>query len=196
MKPLRDVTDPRFVKALAHPLRVRIMSVLQERTASPSEIAAELGEPIGNVAYHVRQLADLGVVKLTRETQVRGAIEHHYEMDAHPSITDEAWRGAPEVAKRSLATAVLGQVSDQVNAAVEAGRFSTDGTHVSRLPLELDERGWDEVGKELKTLSARLERIEAASKKRRRGARADARTATVVLMLFERAKAPRRSATG
>jgi DNA-binding transcriptional ArsR family regulator len=185
VKPLTDITDPRFVKALAHPLRVRIMAVLEERTASPSEIAAELGEPIGNVAYHVRQLAELGVVKLTKETQVRGAIEHHYAMDAHPSITDEAWKGAPEIARKSLATAALGQVGEQVNAAVEAGGFSADGAHLSRLPLDLDQQGWTEVGKELKALSKRLEKIEAAAAKRGHRGDVDARRATAVLMLFE-----------
>jgi len=34
----KDVTDPRLVKALAHPLRVRILAVLDEHVASPTEL--------------------------------------------------------------------------------------------------------------------------------------------------------------
>ena len=64
MRPDKDVTDPRLVKALAHPLRFRILTVLDERMASPSELAEELGAPLGNVSYHVRILASLGLIRL------------------------------------------------------------------------------------------------------------------------------------
>ena len=38
MKPITNIDDPRYVKALSHPLRVRILAMLQERTASPSQL--------------------------------------------------------------------------------------------------------------------------------------------------------------
>ena len=31
MKPITNIDDPRYVKALSHPLRVRILAMLQER---------------------------------------------------------------------------------------------------------------------------------------------------------------------
>ena len=48
--------------ALGHPLRRRILrEMLDERTrTSPRELAAELGEPLSNVSYHVRVLAECG----------------------------------------------------------------------------------------------------------------------------------------
>ncbi|MDQ2895534.1 MAG: helix-turn-helix domain-containing protein, partial [Actinomycetota bacterium] len=42
MKPYQDITDPSVAKALAHPLRLRILAALEQRTASPSQLAAEL----------------------------------------------------------------------------------------------------------------------------------------------------------
>ena len=48
MKPHSDISDPRIIKALTHPLRVSILGTLEERTASPSELAEELGAPLGN----------------------------------------------------------------------------------------------------------------------------------------------------
>jgi DNA-binding transcriptional ArsR family regulator len=37
MKPYSDINDPRLIKALAHPLRVRILSILETRDmASPT----------------------------------------------------------------------------------------------------------------------------------------------------------------
>jgi DNA-binding transcriptional ArsR family regulator len=74
----RKTDDPRLEKALAHPLRVRILADLERRTSSPRELSDELGEPLGNVSYHVRQLAGLGLVKLVKTTPRRGAVEHHY----------------------------------------------------------------------------------------------------------------------
>ena len=77
MRKHTDITDPRVIKALAHPLRVHILGLLEERTLSPSEIAEEIGSPLVNVSYHVRQLAQLGLLKLVRMTQRRAANEHH-----------------------------------------------------------------------------------------------------------------------
>jgi len=57
MKPITDIDDPRLVKALAHPLRIQILNLLRDRVASPSELADEIGAPLGNVSYHVRFLA-------------------------------------------------------------------------------------------------------------------------------------------
>lgn len=41
-----------------------------------------LGEPLGNVAYHVRQLTAQGVLRLAREEPIRGSVQHFYELAA------------------------------------------------------------------------------------------------------------------
>jgi DNA-binding transcriptional ArsR family regulator len=70
--------DAKLAKALAHPLRAQILERLERHTASPSELADELAAPLGNVSYHVRILADAGLIELVRTTRRRGATEHHY----------------------------------------------------------------------------------------------------------------------
>jgi len=59
-------------------VRVRALAIFQERAASPSELAQELGQPLGNVSYHVRLLHELGLIELVSTTPRRGALEHHY----------------------------------------------------------------------------------------------------------------------
>ena len=90
MSPTADSSEPHVVKALAHPLRVRALAILTEREASPSELADELDEPLGNVSYHVRLLHDLGLIELVGTTPRRGAIEHHYRArpDRHLRVAD------------------------------------------------------------------------------------------------------------
>lgn len=56
--------DATALKALAHPLRVQILRILQLRSrASVTSLAAELGETTGATSYHLRQLARHGFVE-------------------------------------------------------------------------------------------------------------------------------------
>jgi DNA-binding transcriptional ArsR family regulator len=78
--------DPRLIKALGHPVRVRALEVLHQRIASPSELAKELREPLGNVAYHVKILEENDAIELVRTAPVRGALEHFYRASVDPRI--------------------------------------------------------------------------------------------------------------
>lgn len=166
MRTLHDINDPRLVKALAHPLRIRILAILEDRVASPSEIAEQLDAPLGNVSYHVRQLAELGLISLVRETPVRGTLEHHYKAEIRPRITDKAWSAAPDIVKHATVSATLEQVGVNVNRAAADGGFSKDNAHLSRIPLVLDSEGWNEIAGELNSLLDRVERIQRAANKR------------------------------
>ena len=77
--------DERLAKALSHPLRQRILQRLNEGgIRSPNELSRELGDPLGNVSYHVRILRELDCVELVRTEQRRGALEHYYRATAQP----------------------------------------------------------------------------------------------------------------
>src|SRR4028119_619179 len=104
---LVDIDDPRLVKALAHPIRMKILNILDERTATPKELAEHLGLPLENVSYHVRTLKDFGFLKLEKTRQVRGAVEHHYRMAARPVIGDKLWQQIPRVVQEALVDAQL-----------------------------------------------------------------------------------------
>jgi DNA-binding transcriptional ArsR family regulator len=185
MKPQSDISDPRIIKALTHPLRIQILAALDERTASPSELADELGAPLGNVSYHVRQLAGLGLIKLVKRTPRRGAIEHHYKAVGRPQITDDAWAGTPATVKDAVVGAALGDVGTAVTAAAAAGGFSRADSHLTRTQAKLDERGWKELDKELNATLKRVQKIADEAGKRLSKSGGDAaQDATVVMMLF------------
>jgi DNA-binding transcriptional ArsR family regulator len=185
MKPQSDISDPRIIKALTHPLRIQILSALDERTASPSELADELGAPLGNVSYHVRQLAGLGLIKLVKRTPRRGAIEHHYKAVGRPQITDDAWAGTPATVKDAVVGAALGDLGAAVSSAAAAGGFSRPDAHLTRTQVTLDERGWKDLDNELNATLARVQKIADASGKRLAKAGPEAEDkATIVMMLF------------
>src|SRR4051794_15348102 len=120
MKPMSDVSDQKYVKAMAHPLRLRILGALEHRPASPSELADELDAPLGNVSYHVRQLHGLGLLKLVKETPRRGAVEHYYRLDRRPHVTDQAWNAAPPIVKEAVIGGVVLKAFDHGNNPVDA----------------------------------------------------------------------------
>jgi DNA-binding transcriptional ArsR family regulator len=186
-KTVTNISDPRYVKALSHPLRVRILALLQERTASPRELAEWLDATLGTVSYHVRTLHDFGLIELVKTTQVRGAIAHHYKATIRPTVDDAAWASAPPIAKQAAVGASLQTVDDYARASAAAGGFDRGEAHLSRTNLRLDAKGWQAADKACQKLIAELGRIEEAAAKRIEKAPEAAGTsdAAVVVMLFE-----------
>lgn len=186
MKDITDIQDPRLVKALAHPLRVRILAILENRTASPSEIAEELGLRLTNVSYHVRILAEYKLIKLVRRTPRRGAVEHHYKALGRMQISDSAWGDAPDVVKEAFVGAILAQASAYVNKAAAEGGFDAPEAHISRQPVILDAQGWRELSRDTLALMERARQIEKESALRLKGAGHEHELAAgLVVMLFQ-----------
>jgi DNA-binding transcriptional ArsR family regulator len=95
-------------KALAHPLRAQILAVTGTRVVSPVELAGELDEPLGVVSYHVRVLAELGLLVGAGTSPRRGALQHHYRAaDDAPIVLRIVVRAddPQDVADRLLAAA-------------------------------------------------------------------------------------------
>ena len=181
-----DITDPKIAKAYAHPLRIHILGMLDDRVASPSEIANELGAPLTHVSYHVRQLAGLGLIKLVKTTPRRGAVEHHYTAKIRPKITDDTWANVPDIVKRNVVTGWLQQVGAHVTAAAAEGGFDRDEMHISRSALTLDDDAWKEIAKELASTLERIEQIgEEAAERVADDPHREHWRSTVVMMLFE-----------
>src|SRR3954463_4067169 len=189
MRAISDIGDPRLVKALAHPLRVQILSTLEDRIASPSDLAAELDAPLGNVSYHVRTLADLGLVKLVKRRTRRGAVEHYYQARGRAQGTNRAGGQGPGGGKGRMVAVALEQAVDQAGAAAAAGGFDHEDSSLSRQSVTLDAKGWSELSKAVNKLQDELATIEQRSASRLKGDDAAAIQAGLVTMLFEVAQA-------
>lgn len=181
-----DITDARVAKAYAHPLRIHILGLLDDRVASPSEIANELNAPLTHVSYHVRQLAGLGLIKLVRTTPRRGAVEHHYTAHIKPLITDDAWGQIPDVVKQNLVSGWVQQLGAHVADAVSNNGFDRENAHMTRNAAEIDEKGWNALSKELTKTLDRVLKIIAESKTRiEKDPDAETIPVTVAMMQFE-----------
>ncbi|MBJ7331563.1 MAG: helix-turn-helix transcriptional regulator, partial [Solirubrobacteraceae bacterium] len=180
--------DHRIVKALAHPLRQNILTILNERVASPSEISEELDERLGNVSYHVRTLLDLGCIELVSTTPRRGAVEHHYRAVMKPFFSNDDWAQMPASTRRSAYDTTLKAIVKDVVATAEANGFDTPEDLVSRITGDLDAKGRADLAKLLTATKDKAEKIFADSNKRLGGS-SDGTSSEVALIGFATATA-------
>jgi DNA-binding transcriptional ArsR family regulator len=82
------LTEPAQVRALSHPLRNTILSLLHERAATVTELAAAVGRPKSTVAHHVKVLADAGLLHVVRTRRVRAIEERFYGRTARLFYVD------------------------------------------------------------------------------------------------------------
>jgi DNA-binding transcriptional ArsR family regulator len=182
----QELHNPALVQAVAHPLRARMLSILQDREASPKELAAEFGIPLANVAYHIQVLRKLKLIKLMKKTPRRGAVEHHYRADFGAHIDNEAWSATPDVVKRSMVGGVLGEIGHDATDAASIGGFDHADAVLTRSKYVLDEEAWGELSGMLTNVLDRADELQKAADKRlRSNGHEGERRAGLVMMLFE-----------
>lgn len=185
MPPIKSIDDPRYVKALSHPLRVRILGILEEQAASPVELSQVLSASLGTVSYHVRQLNELGLLDLVRETPRRGAVEHHYRAKPRPRSGGEAWESVSVVAKQAIISAELEHTTEVAQRAARVGGFDADHAQLERLRLSLDDRGIKALSKAVAKLVQEAHKIQLAADARAQGNNGDRADIGLVAMLFD-----------
>jgi DNA-binding transcriptional ArsR family regulator len=141
------LTD-RMAAAVSHPIRLHAMIVLWEREASPREIAAELGEPLNNVTYHINQLRDLGWIELVATRPARGGrvVEHFYKAAKNTLIedTDLSHLGRDEL--HVIDVTIMRSMSKDIEQAMAAGTFfAHNDNQLTRIPIDVDKEGWEET---------------------------------------------------
>jgi len=175
--------DQTLIKALSHPVRANALTILNQRVASPKEIAGELSEEVGKVSYHVKELRNLGCVELVDTAQRRGATEHYYRGVAQTYLGDEFWSMLSTGVRNGISVTGLKVLIEAAREAVEAGTFDTRvDRHLSCLTFSLDGEGWEEARDLLNETLDRLAEIGAQSEAREAKERI---SATFGLLSFE-----------
>lgn len=102
--------DPRSLRGLAHPLRLKLFRALrQEGPATASQLAHQLGESSGATSYHLRQLATHGFVEDApghgkgRERWWRATTQGIRMEPQRLDLTDPVQRGAVDVLQYEIA---------------------------------------------------------------------------------------------
>ena len=175
-----------LAKALAHPLRVRILTSLNRGISSPNQLAQELDEPLGNVSYHVKTLLEYDCVELVKTEPRRGAVEHFYRATERAFFSDADWAKIPAPARKGIDGVIIEAIGQDATAAMLEGTIdSRIDTHISRTPLVLDDAGWKELSKLLSETLEGSMKIAEESASRLAKDKADGIPATLALLHFE-----------
>jgi predicted ArsR family transcriptional regulator len=181
----KDGVEQIVAKAFAHPLRVQILIILNERVASPNLLAQELDQSLNLVAYHVRVLEKYDCIELVDTKQRRGATEHFYRATRRPFLSDTEWARMPESLRPGLSGAMLKSVFDDIEEAVKAGTLDEkEDRHLSRTPMVVDKKGWEEVSTLLMDTLNRILEIQGEAGERLANSGEDGMLSKVEIMHF------------
>jgi DNA-binding transcriptional ArsR family regulator len=161
---LKTFFDRRLIEALGHPVREHILAVLNERIASASEIAEELGADVSSFYHHVEELEKLECIERVETKRRRGAKEHFFQAKRTVFFNDEDWQRIPATMRTDLAARFIQAIIDDATVALRSGTLTRRGDeHVSWTPADFDEVGWVEATELMKQTLERLTNIQKES---------------------------------
>lgn len=180
------LVDRRLTKALAHPTRVHILSILNEGPSSPSKIAKRLDNVSLNLtSHHIKVLRDLGCVELVREVAHGGRTEHIYRATERQFFTAEEWERVEPHERPPITIGILRLISEDVGKSLAAGKFDElPDNHLSRSPIDVDREGWQEIVAILERTLGEVLEVNARSAERARLSGEDLMKIRVVMMQF------------
>lgn len=152
---------------LRHPLRMEILTLLIERSASPSEISSHLKARLNDVSFHIKQLLRMKAIELVGEEIRRGQVAHIYRAVIRPVVSNEDWEQLSQEERERYATWDAQLLLQDIVLAIMGKTFQRRGdAHTSRSLLQVDEQGWSDLNaKHDELLEAGVE-IEEESLKR------------------------------
>ena len=175
-----------LAKALAHPLRVRILTSLHKGVSSPNQLSQELDEPLGNVSYHVKTLLEYDCVELVKTEPRRGAVEHFYCATERAFFSAGDWEKIPASARKGISGSILETVGQDATEALMAGSIDArSDSHITRTPLNLDDKGWSDVTKLLADTVAKALAIQEEATARLSKKKSDAIGTKLAIFHFE-----------
>jgi DNA-binding transcriptional ArsR family regulator len=180
--------SPQMAKAMASPLRSRVMMELSNGPQSPSELAEVVGEDLSAVARACRQLADWGfaeVVDERKRNHRRGGKEKVYRQLERAFFDTPNWAGLPQFLRNDFTVNILKSLWVRVGDALGAGTFDAEvDRHLSWIGAALDRTAWNELAVRLDDLLSWVPEAEAESTVRMAASGEEPIPATIALMAF------------
>jgi DNA-binding transcriptional ArsR family regulator len=135
------------MRALAHPTRLRILSLLTGAAMTAAEVARELGMTHANASYHLRQLLAAERIVVAGEERINGGLAKRYR---HPIEPDKP---VAMEERHALHQAIASEL-------VRRSRHQTfrNGDHgvLTDADLWVDPAVWKEVGQQIAAASLTL----------------------------------------
>jgi DNA-binding transcriptional ArsR family regulator len=139
-------TQAAALRAMAHPIRLQIMSLLTGAPLTAADVARELGITHANASYHLRSLLAGGLILPTGEEKIRGGVAKRYRyvagaerVDVHRPWTDDE--------RRANYTAVAHELLRRLR----TSRFGEGKSQLTDGDLWLEPEAWREISERVMT---------------------------------------------
>jgi DNA-binding transcriptional ArsR family regulator len=125
------------LRAMAHPIRLRIMSLLTGASLTAAEVARELGISHANASYHLRNLLTGGLIIAAGEEKIRGGVAKRYRYNVRhdrerPHSDDELRADYAAIAQELLRR-------------TRVARFAKTGNLLADADLWVEPEKWNEL---------------------------------------------------
>lgn len=186
-----EPVDQRLMKGLSHPLRVRCLTLINERPWSPKELQKELGEGLSQISYHIKVLKDFELIELVGTEPRRGAVEHFYGPVERVIIPEGMSAELPKSARLEVLGKIVRDAERDVRESLKAGSFyAREDFHASWTPMDLDEQGCADLHARADEFLADLLEIERESANRRAKDKTEGIPISVAVFGFGSARGP------
>jgi DNA-binding transcriptional ArsR family regulator len=161
------MVDRRLIRLASDPVRLSVLTLLNERSAGVGEVATELEMDPGTAGRHLDAMHDAGLVEVVGEVLNRGAVEPRYRALVRVLWDDDEWEELSREEQQRLTAWIMGMIESDANAAIEQGTFSSrKDTHASRTVSQVDEQGWSELTRIKQEALEGIFAVQAASGER------------------------------
>jgi hypothetical protein len=184
----KDSNSSRLAKALAHPIRIKILAAMNAptRRLSPSDFGREKGITVGHASYHFRKLEKFGFIKLVDTQPVRGSVEHYYEPVEKALAWKREWEAMAPILKQNLTATALGSFVEALGECIDAGTFDRNpDSHLSWDRARVDKKGFQEQAELMVETLQRFMAIQKTSGERLKESGDPGIVGFFVLGLFE-----------
>jgi DNA-binding transcriptional ArsR family regulator len=141
------------MRATAHPVRLRIMSLLTGAPLTAAEVARELGITHANASYHLRQLLAAGMIVPAGEERIRGGIAKRYRYDTADDMARDRVRSPRG---DDYYRAMFAAVSHELIRRSQGNHFSDEGNLMVDGDLWVEPETWrqfkDRIGQAAREL--------------------------------------------
>ena len=153
--------DAEVMKVIGHPLRMRAFTEAVKGPVSAKDLSQRFDEPLPKMSYHVRALADAGLLKAVKRTRRRGAIETHYRAIATLEVDDDVLDEAPPDVIASYFATQMRLINEDALHALESGAASDRDVFLGRMHFVVDAAGRERVAAALNDFYERMAELEA-----------------------------------
>jgi predicted transcriptional regulator len=178
--------------ALGHRIRVHVLIALHDGACTAGQLAEIIGEPLNNVANHLRKMLEDGSIEIAKEERKGNLVQYWYRAVEVAYYSQEEAEAMTNLQRQMIAGAVYQGGSAEVLAALYAGKLADPRTVLYLNWYHLDQQGREELEAETSSYLERLGEIQVDATNRR--AKSGEESVTMLVNLTACERAPRRRA--